>query len=436
MQVSIEETSVLARRMTVGIPRERIQEEVKARLKKLARTTKLNGFRPGKVPLRVVEQRFGDQVKQEVVGEVVQQSFYEAVEQESLQLASEPQIDLDSDIQNLEEGLSYTAKFEVIPNFSNIVVDGLKVEKQVATVADADVDKMIQKLREQRLIWETVEEEGAALGHCVSVDVTVSVDGNEVEAANLEDFGFVLGQTDVAIEGFEEAVIGARIEEVVEVDLKCPDGYVVPELAGREAHFSIFISDIERGRLPEINEEFAKALGVESGDVNTLLQDVRDNMARELEYVLKNRIKQQTLDALLELNPSEVPEALIKNEAQRIANDYQREMLVQGRTNVVDIDLTHFNEQAEKRVRSGLLMAALVNQNDIQPDASKVHEMLDRIASAYEEPESVIEWYYSDVKRLADVESMVLEEQVVDWLLEKADITEIETTFDAVMNPA
>ena len=435
MQVSIEETSALARRMTVGIPKERIQEEVNTRLKKLARTTKLNGFRPGKVPLRVVQQRFGDQVKQEVVGEVVQQSFYEAVEQESLQLAGEPQIDLDSDIQNLDEGLSYTAEFEVVPSFSDIVVDGLKVEKQMAEVQDGDVDNMVEKLREQRRVWEAVEE-GAADGHKVTIDATVSVDGNEVEEAGLNGFQFILGSSGIIIEGFEDAVKGAKADETVEADLKYPDEYdTIPELQGKQAHFSINVNSVEQGQLPEIDEEFAKALGVESGEVDSLRQDVRDNMTRELEYTLKNKAKQQTLDALLEANPSDVPENLISGEAQRMAENFQREMQQQGH-DAGQIDPTHFNEQAEKRVKLGLLMGELVRQNDMQPDADKVREMLERIASAYEDPEAVIDWYYSDAKRLADVESMVLEEQVVDWLLEKADISEVESTFEAVMNPA
>lgn len=435
MQVSIEETSALARRMTVGIPKERIQEEVNTRLKKLARTTKLNGFRPGKVPLRVVQQRFGDQVKQEVVGEVVQQSFYEAVEQESLQLAGEPQIDLDSDIQNLEEGLSYTAEFEVVPTFSEIVIDGLKVEKQLAEVQDSDVDNMIEKLREQRRVWEAVEE-GAAEGHRVTIDATVSVDGNEVEEAGLNGFQFILGSSGIIIEGFEDAVKGAKADETVEADLKYPDEYeTIPELKGKQAHFSINVNTVENGQLPEIDEEFAKALGVESGEVDSLRQDVRENMTRELEYTLKNKAKQQTLDALLEANPSDVPENLINGEAQRMAENFQREMQQQGH-DAGQIDPTHFNEQAEKRVKLGLLMGELVRQNEMQPDADKVREMLERIASAYEDPEAVIDWYYSDAKRLADVESMVLEEQVVDWLLEKADISEVDSTFEAVMNPA
>lgn len=434
MQVSIEETSALARRMTVGIPKERIQEEVKTRLKKLARTTKLNGFRPGKVPLRVVEQRFGDQIKQEVVGEVVQQSFYEAVEQESLQLAGDPQIDLDSDIQNLDEGLSYTAEFEVVPSFSNIVIDGLKVEKQVASVEDSDVDSMIEKLREQRRIWEAVEE-GASEGCRVTIDATVSLDGNEIEEASLNGFQFILGSSGIIIEGFEAAVSGAKAGETVEADLKYPDEYdAIPALQGKEAHFSIDVNTIEQGQLPEVDAEFVKSLGVESGEIDTLRQDVRDNMMRELEYTLKNAVKQKTLDALLEANPSEVPENLITGEAQRMAENFQREMQAQGH-NAGQIDPSHFNEQAAKRVKLGLLMSALVRQNDMQPDANKVREMLERIASAYEDPEAIINWYYSDAKRLADVESMVLEEQVVDWLLEKADITEVETTFDAVMNP-
>ncbi|MEK7990119.1 MAG: trigger factor [Thiotrichaceae bacterium] len=435
MQVSIEETSALARRMTVGIPKERIQEEVKTRLKKLARTTKLNGFRPGKVPLRVVEQRFGDQIKQEVVGEVVQQSFYEAVEQESLQLAGDPQIDLDSDIQNLDEGLSYIAEFEVIPSFSEIVIDGLAVEKQVAEVQDSDVDNMVEKLREQRRIWEAVED-GAAEGCRVTIDAAVSVDGNEIEEAGLNGFQFILGSSGIIIEGFEAAITGAKADEAVEIDLKYPDEYdAIPELQGKDAHFSIHVNTVEQGQLPEIDEDFAKALGVETGEIDSLRQDVRENMSRELSYTLKTKAKQQTLDALLEANPSDVPENLIKGEAQRMAENFQREMQGHGSA-AGQVDSSHFNEQAEKRVKLGLLMGELVRQNDMQPNANKVREMLERIASAYEEPETVIDWYYSDAKRLADVESMVLEEQVVDWLLEKADISEMESTFEAIMNPA
>lgn len=426
MQISVETTSNVERRITVGVPKERIEPEIQNRLKSLARKAKINGFRPGKVPLKVVEQKYGLQVRQEVIGEIVQTSFYEAVEQENLRPAGEPSFDFNTDIRNLEQGLSYTATFEIYPEISSIEVDNLVVEKWVAQVTEEDIDTMVYRLRQQRQTWHEVERP-ATEGDRVVIDFTGTIQGEPFEGNEAKQIPLILGQKTPILPGLEDQLVGVVGGEDREVDLHFPANYINPKLADQTVHLAIHVDTVSEPQLPEIDEDFIKSLGVADGQLETLRQDARHNMERELEYAIKNRTKQQLLHALLKANPIDVPSSLVEEEAQRLLESRQKE----GHGQALNVEL--FKKEALTRVQLGLLVGELVKTHQIQVPPEKVKQLIERIAVAYENPEAVVKGYYSDKRRLKEVESMVLEDEVVEWLLNKAQITEKQSNFYEVM---
>jgi trigger factor len=430
MQVSIEAVSTLERRMTVGVPKQRIDQEIQNRLKSLTRTAKINGFRPGKVPLRIVEQKYGLQVRQEVIGETVQSSFYEAVQQEKLRPAGQPKIDFPSDI-NLDQDLSYVADFEVYPEIAQVVVDGLAIEQSVAEVTDTDVDNMLFKLRDQRKGWEETED-AAADGDRVIIDFVGTVDGKTFQGNEVKSLPLILGKNKFVLPEMETGLLGVKANEDRELAINFPADHQNPEIAGKEVQFSIHVNSVSKPLLPELNDEFAKVLGVEDGSLETLRTEVRQNMERELKYALKSKTKHAALTALLDANQIDVPKTLVDDESARSLQKMQQELNERGIQNY-DLKPEQFTEESTKRVKLGLLVAELVQQNNIKVSAEKVNEMLDAISSTYEDPESVKKWFYAERERLQQVEATVLEEQVVDFLLSKANLTDKQLSFDDAM---
>jgi trigger factor len=432
MQVSVETTSTVERRMTVGVPPEHLEPEIQSRLKSLAHNTKVNGFRPGKAPLRVIEQKYGLQVRKEILGEVIQSSFSKAVEQEKLRPIGDPIFDLDSDIRKLEQGLSYTATFEIIPLIPTLHVDGLAIEKPVAEITEADIDTMLYKLRQQRQTWNDVDR-SAQKGDRVIIDFfsTTTKGDNPFKENEVKQVPVILGENNFLIADFEENLLGASLREEREFDLTFPQDYKkLAQLAGETVHFVVHIHSIAEPQLPEIDEEFAKSFGVADGNVVSLRRDARHNMERELEYAVKEKVKQQILEALLKANPIEVPQSLVLDETQRLTKNRQTEWPTQ------DLHAEMFKDEAVKRVKIGLLVGELIERYKIQAPPNKVRQVIERIAFAYEDPKAVVEGFYADSERMREVESMVLEEEVVGWLLKKAQLTEKRTDFyTAVMEP-
>lgn len=437
MHVSVETTSTsnntLECRMTVGVPRERIEPQVQDRLRSLARTAKFNGFRPGKVPMRLVEQRYGSKVREEVLGEVLRGSFDEAIQRESLHPISQPSFNIDSDPKNLEQGLFYTVVFEIPSGITTIQVEGLEVEKPVAEITEADVDIMLYRLREQRQIWHPVSTP-AKEGDRVTIDFVDMLNDNSLEKDKVKDLSLILGKTNVLLPGLEEKLREVCSGEEHEIPLTFPANYSNPNLAGKTVRFKIQIKAVESAQLPELDEEFVKALGVESGNLEILRQDVRNNMERELNYAIQSQTKQQILIALLRANPVHVPQTLVDEEAQRLLQKFKQDLQAQGR-NVEELNLTPilFKEQARRRVKLNSLVVELAKTNSIQIDPNQVRQFVEKVASTYEDAEAVIEWYYADTERLQEVESTLLEDQVVDWLLGRAKITEKKTDFYTLM---
>jgi trigger factor len=428
MQVSLEATGTLERRMTVEVPNERVQGEVDRRLQQLARTTKVKGFRPGKVPLKVVANQYGEQVRQEVMGEVIQASFYEAVAQEKLHPAGMPRIEPAS----LEEGkgLAYTAVFEVMPEIDPAPLAGVALDKVTAEVTDADLDAMFETLRKQATAWQAVDR-AAQDGDRVIVDFSGTIDGAPFKGNEGSNVPVTLGSGRM-IDGFEAGLVGAKAGDERVLDLKFPDDYAYKEVAGKAVRFTAKVNAVEEPKLPEIDEEFAKRFGVDS--VDALRSEVRANMERELGQTLRNRNKQAVMDKLVELNRFDVPKALIENESQALMEQMRRNLQTSPGREPPALDTSMFAEQATRRVTLGLILAEIIKRNSLKADADKVRAQVEEIAASYERPDEVMKWYYGDRRRLSDVESVVLEEQVVDWALAQADITEKKVAFEEVMN--
>lgn len=435
MHVSVETTSTsndtLECRMTVGVPKERIEPQVRDRLKSLARTAKFNGFRPGKVPMRLVEQKYGNKVREEILSEVLRGSFDEAIQREKLQPIGQPSFSIDSDPKNLEQGLSYTATFEIPSEISTIHIEGLEVRKPVAEISEADIEVMLERLRTQRQVWHQIDTP-AKKGDRVIVDF-LNASGDDI-LGNIKNFPLILGKNNILLPGVEENLWGVCAGEEHEVPLTFPENHTNANLAGKTVHLKVRINTVETSQLPELDAEFVKALGVEDGNLETLRLDTRNNMERELDYAIQNQIKQQTLNALLNANPVHVPQAIVDEEAQRLLQRFIQELENQGKS-AKELNLTPdlFREQAKKRVKLGLLILELVKRNDIQLDQERVRQFVERVAATYEDSEAVISWYNADQARIREVESTVLEDQVVEWLLGKAQVIEAKTDFYTLM---
>jgi trigger factor len=420
MQVSVETLEGLQRKMTVQLPAEKVNEIVDNKLRTIAKQVRLDGFRPGKVPLKVVRQRFGDHARQEAYGELIQSTFYEAASGEKLNPAGEPSIEVRDD----DSGFSYTAEFEVVPEVTLNDLSGATLERMTAEVSDADVDDMIEKLRKQRVTWNKVER-AAQDGDQVTVSFIGKVDGEEFEGGSAQNVPIELGAGRM-IEGFEQGLLGASAGDERTVHLSFPDDYQAAHLAGKPASFEITVNEVAEPVLPELDEEFAKAFGVEEGGLEKLRADIRENMERELRQKLRSRNKEKVMDLLLENNDFTVPRAMIDSEAQRLKEETKQQM--QGQSSV-DLPLDIFREQAERRVKLGMLVAAIVDQQKIEVDEERVRSTVDDFAASYESPQELRDWYYADNERLNPVRNLVLEDQVVDWITSQVNVVDQQSSF-------
>jgi trigger factor len=432
MQVTLEATGSLERQLTVQVPEERIAAEVQNRLKSLGRTARIHGFRPGKVPMRVIERSYGRQVREEVVSEVLRSSFADAVTQNSLSPAGGPTIrQLGAEP---GQGLSYTAVFEVYPQVGALDLASLKLGRPVAEVTEQDVDQMLLTLRRQRRTWQAVHRP-AAPGDRLVVDYEGTVDGQVVAGNSGKQVPVELGSHRL-VEGLEERLTGALAGEEREVTVDFPADFRNADVAGKSVTFRLKVHSVEEPQLPELDETFIANFGIKEGGGAALRQEVRENMERELRDALQARAKGQVMDALLAANPLEVPKALLQSEAEALRHQTM-DGLAQGGTAPASLQLplSVFEDQARRRVALGLILAELVKANGIKVDPDRVRGKVESIASTYQEPAEVVRWYYADRKRLAEIENVVMEDQIVDWILERAQVSDMPTTFDAIMKP-
>lgn len=430
MQVSLETTSGLERRMKVQVPAERVEREVEDRLKSLSKRAKIDGFRPGKVPFNVVKQRFGDQVRSEVVTDLLQSSFNEALAQKKLNPAGGPRIDSLSSEPG--KGLEFTAMFEVYPEVKLKGLDGIKVERPVAEITGEDIDAMVNNLRHQRASWEGVSR-AAGQGDRVLIDFEGSVDGVPFPGGKGERVPVVLGEKRM-LPDFETGIEGIKAGESREFDVRFPDDYHATEMAGKLARFKVNAQSVEGQVLPVLDDTFAKSFGIQEGGVEKLRSEVADNMRRELEDTVRRKLKDQALDALLKANKLELPKALVDDEIERLRHDALVRIGVRDSTKASELPRELFEEQAVKRVSLGLLVGEIINQQKLSVDPKRVDERLEHMASEYSKSAEAVRSFRSNPDILRQVETLVLEEQAVDWLLEKAAVTDTPTTFKAIMN--
>ena len=430
MQVSVENTSALERRMTIAVPAERVETEVNKRLQQTARRAKVPGFRPGKVPMSVIRQRYEEAARQEAFGDLVQSSFYEAVVEQKLNPAGAPSVEPKSFEKG--KGLEFVAVFEVFPEFTVAGFESINVERLSAEVADADLDKMLEVLRKQNTRFEAVER-AAQIDDQVNIDFVGKVDGEEFAGGSAKGTQLVLGSGRM-IPGFEDGLVGAKAGEERVVNVTFPEDYQNLDLAGKAAEFTITVNSVSAPQLPELNEEFFAQFGIKESTLEGFRAEVRKNMERELRQAIKTKVKNQVMDGLLAANPIEVPKALLENEVNRLR--VQAVQQFGGNIKPDQLPAELFEEQAKRRVVLGLIVAEVVKQFDLKPDEDKVREMIQEMASAYQEPEQVISWYYKNDQQLNEVRSVVLEEQVVDTVLQKATVTDKSVSYEDAVKPA
>jgi len=428
MQVSVETTGALERRIEVSVPRERIEQAIDERLKRVSRTAKLKGFRPGKVPLKVVKQQFGAQVRQEVLSDLMQSSFAEAVTQEKLSPAAGPRIEPIS--VGPDTDLKYRATFEVFPDIELKGVEGIAIMRPTAEVTEADVDAMVLNLREQRPRFEAVERESRD-GDRVTMDFEGQIDGAEFEGSKGTDVAVLLGGGRM-LKDFETGITGMKADERKQIDVPYPADYHNAALAGKVAKFDVHMKKVEEKQLPELDDEFCSEYGVLEGGVEQLRKEVRENMERELEQNVRARLKAQLMEGLLAANPVDVPQSMVDAQVREMQIDAARRMGARDASQVPPPE--PFVEGARKRVALGLLIGELIKTRGLKIDRERVESRLADLAASYPDPEQIIKAYRQNPEALRQIENVVIEDQVVDLLLEKAKVTDQPVTFKDVMN--
>lgn len=431
MQVSVESGEGLEKRLLVDLPAEQVSTAVDKKLAELAKHVRLDGFRPGKVPMRVVKQRFGDSVRQDVFGELIQATYYEAATEQKLVPVGDPSIDLRDPAE--EGGFSYTATFEIMPKIELADLAGKELTKVVAEVTEADVDEMLDKLRQQRTEWEDVER-AAQDGDTVHLDFKGMVDGEVFEGGSAENVPLVLGSGSM-IEGFESGILGAGTGDERTIEVTFPEDYRAEHLAGKAATFEIKVLRVAEAKLPEIDEAFVKEFGVEAGTVEALREEVGQNMRTELGQKLDGMLKDAAMDVLREANELDIPAAMIGQEAERMKQQMQQDMQQRGQSNSFDLPASVFEEQARKRVHLGMLVAEIIDGEGLKAEDDEVRDTITKLAGSYEDPQEVIDFYMSNPEQKSSVENLVLENKVTDWVVEKLKVNEEKRTFSDVMNP-
>ncbi len=428
MQVSVETTDALERRMEVSVEKERVEQAVEERLKRVSKTVKLKGFRPGKVPLKVVKQQFGAQVRQEVLSDLMQSSFAEAVTEQKLNPAAGPRIEPLEMAPGAD--LKYRAVFEVFPEIKLGKVEGLAAKRPVAEVTEADIDAMIENLREQRPEYVPVER-ASEVGDRVTLDFHGTLDGEPFEGGKGEDVAIVLGDGRM-LKDFEDGVLGLKAGERRTIEVGFPADYHSESLAGKQAAFEISLKEVAEKHLPELDDEFCRAYGIMDGGIEQMRSEVADNMRRELEDNIRARLKQQLLDGLLEANPVEVPRSLVDGQAREMQLDMARRSGARDASGLPSPE--SFAEPARRRVALGMLIGELIRDRGIELDRGKVEERLADLASGQPDPEAMLKAYRGSAEAMRQIENMVLEDQVVDYLVDRAELSDEKTTFKGLMN--
>jgi len=430
---AIENLSQLERRLTMAVPVADIERQVDERLKKLARSVRMPGFRPGKVPLKIVAQQYGPQVRSEVTGDAVQKAFTDALRDQNLRIAGYPRIERK---EGAPEGeLQFSATFEVYPEVGVGDLAAVTIERPTLAVGDPEVDQTVEVLRKQRTRYDAVQRP-AAVGDRVTVDYRGTIDGAEFPGGKGADFAFVLGEGRMLPE-FEAGVTGRAAGDERTVAVTFPSDYQSKDVAGKTASFAIRLKKVEAARLPEVDAEFARSLGVADGDLAKMRAEVRANVEREVKKRLGSRLKAQVLQALVDTTRLELPKALVDLELERLVAGARADLQARGlKMENVPIDPQLFESQAKRRVALGLVVAELVKRFDLGAKPGEVRRLVEEHSESYEQPTEVVKWFYTQPERLAEFEGLAVEENVIDWVLKRARVVDQPVVFDQLMGGA
>ena len=427
MKVSVESTGNIERKLSIVIPAERIDSEVETRLKSMRSRVKIDGFRPGKVPMSVVSQQYGDSVYQEVIGETFQSTFYEAAEQENLKVAGMPKIDATT----VEAGkdLEYTATFDIYPQFKIADVSKIEVKRPIVKILAADVDDMINTLRAQQKGWKEVKR-AAKDGDLLVIDFEGKIDGETFDGGASKDFSVELGSGRMLAD-FEKALVGMKPGSEKEADVAFPDEYPAENLKGKTAQFTLKVKTVSAPDLPKVDEDFIKKFGIEDGTEKSFKAEIKSNMERELEQRIKARVKQSVMDGLHDIHEIDLPSALVKDEIKQVRNEMAQNSQGADLSTLPD-DM--FEEQAARRVKLGLIVGEIITVNKLKKDQAKIDDMLQSLAASYEDPQALIEYYQTNQQAMQTIEASVMEEMIVDWVLAAAKITDEKMKFKDLVN--
>lgn len=432
MQVSVEKLEGLQRRMTVQVPAQEIDREIQSRLLSLSRRVKLDGFRPGKAPLKIVKRFYGTQVRQEVLGEVLQSSLRDALTRENLKPVGGPKIEA-KNLGDESGDMEYSATFEVLPEFELVGIDGIQVERPTAQVTEADIDAMIESLRKQRVIWNVVERPSQQ-GDRVTLSLEASYDGEDLPERRREDAVLVLGEGSM-IKEFEDKLVGFGAGDETEFEVFFPEDYLAKDFAGKPIRFKVKFKAVAEASLPEIDDQFAASMDVKENGVEGLRKALRENMERELRNAIKAVVKGQVMQHLLQANAITLPQTMVNQEIDNLAKQLHFPKDTEDEEKLAGLKTELLEPEARRRVALGLILSNLVTTQQIKLDENRVLDHVQSIASTYNEVDEVRQWYLRNPQALGGIRALTLEDQVIDWLLERAVVTEQPSTFSEIMRP-
>jgi len=431
MQTQGEASNPLERNIELSVSREKVEAEVGVRLKRLAPKVKVQGFRPGKVPLKIVAQQYGHQVEHEVLGELLQQQFNDAVNQENYRVAGIPGFESRNSDANGAISYEFRATFEIYPDIELGDLSSITVNKPVLQIGDAEIQKTLDILRKQRATYELTDRP-AQTGDRVTIDYRGILDGEEFLGGQADDYSVILGNGHL-LEDFESSILGMTVGQEKTFDMTFPADYPGKDVAGKEVSFTIKLNKLEAPKLPEVDSEFAKSLGIADGDIDKMRSEIKANLQREISQRIRTKLKEQIMQSLLDKVLIQVPKVLIRQEADRLAEEMQNSRAARGFRKDQSLSGDVFLEKAERRVKLGLILSKLIDTHELSVKPEQVRSFIEEHAQGYENPEQVIKWHYASPERLKELEPLILEDNAVSWLLDKAKIIDQSVTFDELM---
>ncbi len=431
MAATLENISQIERRINISLPSQEIDSEVQTRLKRLARDVKMHGFRPGKVPLKVVAQQYAEQVRREVLGDALQKSFGDTVRAQNLKVAGYPRFEPKGELGSVA-AVEFSATFEIYPEVTASDMSKVVINRPVTNVSEAEVDKTLEIMRKQRASFVPVTRP-AALGDKVTIDFVGKTDGREFDGGKGDDFSLTLGEGRL-LKDFEQYVVGLQAGDSKTFEIRFPEDYHGKELAGKTATFDVKLKQVAGATLPPVDADFAKALGVVDGNLETMRREVRENLEREVKRRISARVKDQIMQVLIDTTKVEVPKSLVELEIERMQASAQQDLAARGvKAEGMPLPRDLFEQPAQRRVTLGLILAEVVKSHALQAKPDQVRSMVEEQAQSYEQPEQVVKWYYQSPERLREIESMVVEENVVAWALATAKVEDKANDFDELM---